>query len=373
MILLTASSASCVVAHAGERRRVLHRADADDRALAGHQARHRVHGADAARVGQRDRGAGVVVHGQLVAPGPPDDVLVGLPELPEVHRLGVLDARHDQRARAVRLGQVDRDAEVDVLGRDQDRLAVDLGERVVHLRVRGQRLDQRVPDEVGEADLAAAAAGQVVVDHDAVVGEQLGRDGAHAGRGRAPRATRPCSARSWRRRRGSAWWCAPAGAAGGRLRRPWPRAAAAGAGPARRRPERRRPGRRRPERRRRAGAARRPVRAAAGGGGRSRRGRCAAPAVPATAARRPACSRRRSRARPGRRSPGRRGTAGTSRRRSTRWDRSPPVGCPAKSAESTQPLSSLHACAQPRKARLPECQLRLRVDTTPGRIGVARC
>ena len=52
----------------------------------GHQARDGVHGADAARVGQRDRGAGVVVHGQLVAAGPPDDVLVRLPELAEVHR-----------------------------------------------------------------------------------------------------------------------------------------------------------------------------------------------------------------------------------------------------------------------------------------------
>ena len=76
----------------------------------------RVHRADAARVGQRDRGAGVVVHGQLVAAGPPDHVLVRLPELAEVHLLAVLDGRHDQRAGAVRLGQVDRDAEVDVLG-----------------------------------------------------------------------------------------------------------------------------------------------------------------------------------------------------------------------------------------------------------------
>ena len=86
MILLTASSASCSS---------LMPANGAGYSIAptpmivpwpGHQPRHRVHGADAARVGQRDRGAGVVVHGQLVAPGPPDDVLVGLPELPEVHR-----------------------------------------------------------------------------------------------------------------------------------------------------------------------------------------------------------------------------------------------------------------------------------------------
>ena len=36
---------------------VLHRTDADDRALTAHQPRHRVHGADRARVGERDRHA----------------------------------------------------------------------------------------------------------------------------------------------------------------------------------------------------------------------------------------------------------------------------------------------------------------------------
>ena len=74
-------------------RGVLHRADADDRALAGHQPRHRVDGADRARVGQADRGADEVVGGQLVAAGPPDDVLVRRPEAGEVHRLGALDRR----------------------------------------------------------------------------------------------------------------------------------------------------------------------------------------------------------------------------------------------------------------------------------------
>ena len=65
-------------------------------------------------------------------------------------------------------------------GCDQHRLAVHLGVGVVHLRRRGQRPDHGVADEVGEGDLAAAAAAEVVVDHDAVVDQQLGRDGAHA-------------------------------------------------------------------------------------------------------------------------------------------------------------------------------------------------
>ena len=53
----------------------------------------------------------------------------------------------------------------------------------VHLRHRLERLDQGVADEVGERHLAAAGAGQVVVDHDAVVPEQLDRHGADRGGG----------------------------------------------------------------------------------------------------------------------------------------------------------------------------------------------
>ena len=56
--------------HPLELGRVLHRADADDRALAGGQPRHRVVGADRARVGQADRRPGEVLHGQLVLRGP---------------------------------------------------------------------------------------------------------------------------------------------------------------------------------------------------------------------------------------------------------------------------------------------------------------
>ena len=51
----------------------------------------------------------------------------------------------------------------------------------VHRRHLGQRLDQREADEVRERDLAAATTGEVVVDDDAVVDHQLGRDGAHRG------------------------------------------------------------------------------------------------------------------------------------------------------------------------------------------------
>ncbi len=164
--------------------RVFHRADADDRALAGHEARNGVDRADGAGVGQRDRGAGEVVDAQLAGASLADDVFVGDPELPEVHLLRALDGGHEELAVTVALLHVDGQAEADVLGLDQGRLAVDLRVGVVHLRHGAQRLDDREADQMGEGDLAATAPLQVIVDHDAVVDEQLGRDGPHAGRRR---------------------------------------------------------------------------------------------------------------------------------------------------------------------------------------------
>ncbi len=55
---------------------------------------------------------------------------------------------------------------------------------VVHLGHGLEGPHDGVTDQVGEGDLATAPARQVVVDHDPVVDQQLGRDGPHAGRGR---------------------------------------------------------------------------------------------------------------------------------------------------------------------------------------------
>ena len=141
-------------------------------------------GPDRARVGQRECRPGVVLDGELSRPRPPDDVLIGHPELAEVHGLGGLDAGHEQLPCAVAADDVDRQAEVDVLGPGRGGLAVHLGVGVVHLRGAAQSLDDGITDEVGERDLATPATAEVVVDDDAVVDEQLGGNGAHAGRGR---------------------------------------------------------------------------------------------------------------------------------------------------------------------------------------------
>ena len=70
-------------------------------------------------------------------------------------------------------------------GRDEHRLAVlVVPEAVVHLGHDAERLDEGEADDVGEAHLAAAAAGEVVVDDDAVVDEQLRGHRAHRRGGR---------------------------------------------------------------------------------------------------------------------------------------------------------------------------------------------
>ena len=100
------------------------RADADDDALAGHQPGHALDGADRARVGERDVGALEVGDRELVAPDLADELLVGGEEAGEVERVGVAEDRHDERAGAVALVDVDGEAHVDVLVADEPRLAV---------------------------------------------------------------------------------------------------------------------------------------------------------------------------------------------------------------------------------------------------------
>ena len=92
-------------AHLGECRRVggskrggvVDRADADDEALARHEPRNRLHGAQRAGVGQRDGRAGHIVGCELVGADLADEFLVRVDETLEVERVGALDARNDER------------------------------------------------------------------------------------------------------------------------------------------------------------------------------------------------------------------------------------------------------------------------------------
>ena len=91
---------------------------------------------------------------------------------------------------------VDGEPEVHVLVAHDVGLPVDdLDVADVHRRHLAERLQHRVGDEVREADLAAAGAGEVVVEDLPVDLEQLGGDGAHRRRGRHRRGSPPCSRR----------------------------------------------------------------------------------------------------------------------------------------------------------------------------------
>ncbi len=167
-----------------ELRRILHRTDADDASLALHQPRHRVVGADRAGVGQGDGGAGEVLDPQLAGSRLLHHLLVRGPELREVQRLAVLDARHQKLPGPVLLGQVDGQAEVHVLRDQHGRLALDLLVAVVHGRHALQRLHHGEADQMRVRDLAAAGPPEMVVDHHALVDQQLDRKRPDAGRGR---------------------------------------------------------------------------------------------------------------------------------------------------------------------------------------------
>ena len=144
------------------------------------------------------------------AAGLAHDLLVGRPELGEVHRLAALDRHHDQRCAAPPLpGRSIARPRLTWSGVTTVGLAVDLGEVPVHRRELGQRPHDGVPDEVGEGDLPAAGPPQLVVDHHPVVGQQLRRHGAHGRGGRhLERGLHVLDDRPTRHR-ATAWPCPP--------------------------------------------------------------------------------------------------------------------------------------------------------------------
>ncbi len=197
-----------------EARRVGEGSDPDDDPLSRHQPRHRLDRPERAGVGEGHRRPVEVVGGDAVGVDLAHQLLVGGHESPEVQRVGVGDARDEQGAAAVRLLHVDGQTEAHVAVRHHAGrpLAVGIGhERGVEGGHRTQPLDHRVADEVGEADLGAGGAEQLVVDDGAVDLEELGRHDPDARGGGDARATPPCWPPPGRRR--------PAAAAPGRDRR----------------------------------------------------------------------------------------------------------------------------------------------------------
>ena len=88
--------------------RIIHGTHANDRALPLGESRHRVAGADATRVRERDRNTGEIVQRELVLPAPAHDVLIFFDKRLKVEGLALLNGCHHERTGAVLLRQVDR-------------------------------------------------------------------------------------------------------------------------------------------------------------------------------------------------------------------------------------------------------------------------
>ena len=161
-------------------RRVADRPDADDHALPGHEAWHRLHRAHRARIRQRGGGAGKVVGSDLAGADPRDDVFICLPVGLEVHLFDRLDVGHEQCAGPVLALDVHRQTQVDVFVDNVMWDTFDGGVGHIHRRAALEGFDRRPTDEMGERDFGAfIEPEQLIVDHPAVDLEQLGGQRTH--------------------------------------------------------------------------------------------------------------------------------------------------------------------------------------------------
>ncbi len=125
-----------------------------DAALTDHQPGQRGGRAQGSGIGQGDRRARVVVGTEASVPGAGHQLLVAGMERGELHVLCSLDDRHHQEAATVRPLDVHRQPEVDGPRIDDVGFAPDVRERSRHARLLPGGAGDRVPDQVGEADLA---------------------------------------------------------------------------------------------------------------------------------------------------------------------------------------------------------------------------
>ena len=164
--------------------RVLQSTHTDDGCLALGEAGHRVDGTDTTGVGQRNSGAAEVLNGQRAVTATLNDVVVRIPELAEAQLLSALEVRNDQVTGTIGAGQVNSQTKVHVRVVDCNGLALlihTVGD--VHRRHSSHCANYCVTDDVGEGDLAATGACQVVVDGSAVLNEQLCGDRTNGGCG----------------------------------------------------------------------------------------------------------------------------------------------------------------------------------------------
>ena len=139
--------------------RVVHRTNTDDSAQPLGQPGNGVTGTDATRVSQVDRCALEISRSQFVLAGTGNNVVVSFNKFCEVLILRLLQRGNDKRAGTIFLRQVDSQTQVDVFRVDYGwLLTVDQLVAHVHVWVLLRGLDQRIPNNVGERNLATTGA-----------------------------------------------------------------------------------------------------------------------------------------------------------------------------------------------------------------------
>ena len=113
---------------------VINGANTNDHALTRHESWDRLHGADGARVRNRDVGALEVGDCQLVGFDFANDVVISNEKSGEIKCVCIAKNRHDQRASPITLVDVDRQTHIDVRITDEQRLSVSIKRvRVTHV------------------------------------------------------------------------------------------------------------------------------------------------------------------------------------------------------------------------------------------------
>src|SRR5699024_4228043 len=111
-------------------------------------------------------------------------VVVGFPELAEVHCLNGLQSRLNKCTFSLGTSDINGKPKVNMSRVDFEFLAVFFTINRVHLWVLYQRADHGVTDQVGKGDTATTGTLQVVIDRGAVIDERLDWHVANGGRGR---------------------------------------------------------------------------------------------------------------------------------------------------------------------------------------------
>ena len=170
-----------LLGQATELSRVLKSTHTNNGGLTLRQTGHRVNGTDTAGVGQRHSSAAEVLNGQCTATATLDDVVVSVPELAEAQLLSTLNVRNHQVTRTIRAGNINCQAEVHVSIVNGNGLTL-LIHVVGHVHGGHSRngADDRVTNDVGEGNLTAAGAGQVLVDGATVLNQELSGDRANS-------------------------------------------------------------------------------------------------------------------------------------------------------------------------------------------------